>query len=102
MATAVRLATWHQLIDSGRMLDGEPFLAGTARSAVARVSAATATQAGVTDGDKVTVATGQASVTLPVEVTAMVDGVVWVPTGAGITGHGAMVTLRRPELWGMC
>jgi NADH-quinone oxidoreductase subunit G len=96
-ATAARLATWHQLIDAGRMLDGEPFLAGTARSAVARMSAATATQAGVTDGDKVTIDTGQASVTLPVQVTTMVDGAVWVPTGAGISGHGAMVTLRRPQ-----
>jgi NADH-quinone oxidoreductase subunit G len=103
-ATAVRLATWHQLIDGGRMLDGEPFLAGTARPAVARMSAATATQAGITDGDKVTiaVANGQVSVTLAAEVTSMVDGVVWVPAGAGgsDTGpwaHGATVTLRRPE-----
>ena len=36
------LATWHQLIDTGRMSDGEPFLAGTARPVVARMSAATA------------------------------------------------------------
>ena len=27
-ASAVRLATWHQLLDSGRMQDGEPALAG--------------------------------------------------------------------------
>jgi NADH-quinone oxidoreductase subunit G len=99
-ATAARLATWHQLIDGGRMQDGEPFLAGTARPAVARMSVATATQAGVSDGDKVTIAVGNgatASVTLPVEVTTMVDGVVWAPTGAGIAGHGATVTLRRPQ-----
>ena len=37
----VRLATWRQLLDSGRMQDGEPSLAGTARPAVARMSAAT-------------------------------------------------------------
>jgi NADH-quinone oxidoreductase subunit G len=42
------------------MQDGEPYLAGTARSIVARASAGTATAAGVADGDKVTVATGQA------------------------------------------
>src|SRR6266567_3925754 len=64
----VRLATWHQLLDSGRMQDGEPSLAGTARPAVARMSAATAAEAGVADGDKVTVATDRRSVTVPAEV----------------------------------
>ena len=73
------------------------FLAGTARPAVARMSAATATQAGVADGDKVTLATARGSVTLPVEVTTMVDGVVWAPAGAGVPGHGSAVTLRRPQ-----
>jgi NADH-quinone oxidoreductase subunit G len=96
VATA-RLAIWHQLLDNGRMQDGEPFLAGTARPAVARMSAATATQAGLTDGDKVTLATARGSVTLPVEVTTMVDNVVWAPAGAGVSGHGSAVTLRRPQ-----
>ena len=41
------LATWHNLLDAGRMQDGEPNLAGTARPAVARMSAATAAEAGV-------------------------------------------------------
>jgi NADH-quinone oxidoreductase subunit G len=125
----VRLATWHQLLDTGRMQDGEPSLAGTARPAVARMSAATAAEAGVADGDKVTVATGRGSVTVPVEVVPMADHVVWLPAAglaragavpdtelapypaaqepevhAGPTiraqlgvGHGATVTLRRPE-----
>ncbi len=66
----VKLATWHQLLDAGRMQDGEPSLAGTARPVVARMSAATAAEAGVADGDKVTVATGRGSVTVPVEVVA--------------------------------
>jgi NADH-quinone oxidoreductase subunit G len=96
VATA-RLATWHQLLDNGRMQDGEPFLAGTARPAVARMSKATAAQAGVADGDKVTLATARGSVTLPVEVTTMVDNVVWAPAGAGVSGHGSAVTLRRPQ-----
>jgi NADH-quinone oxidoreductase subunit G len=95
--SGVRLASWHQLIDSGRMQDGEVFLAGTARPVVARMSAATAARAGVADGDKVTVATGQGSVTLPVELTTMVDNVVWVPAGAGVPGHGSTVTLRRAQ-----
>ena len=123
----VRLATWRQLLDSGRMQDGEPSLAGTARPVVARMSAATAAEAGVADGDKVTVATDRGSVTVPVEVVPMADHVVWLPAAglpgrarrprrprtpvtrkpavqAGTTiraqlgaGHGATVTLRRPE-----
>ena len=73
------LATWSQLLDAGRMQDGEPFLAGTARPVLARMSAATAAQAGVADGGKVTVATDRGSLTLPVEVTEMADQVVWLP-----------------------
>jgi len=99
-AATARLTIWHQLLDNGRMQDGEPFLAGTARPAVARMSAATAAQAGVADGDKVTIGSGgkaAGSVTLPVEVTAMVDNVVWVPAGLGVSGHGSAVTLRRPQ-----
>ena len=75
----VRLATWRQLLDSGRMQDGEPSLAGTARPVVARMSAATAAEAGVADGDKVTVATDRGSVTVPAEVVPMADHVVWLP-----------------------
>jgi NADH-quinone oxidoreductase subunit G len=103
----VRLASWHQLLDSGRMQDGEPSLAGTARPAVARMSAATAAQVGAADGDKVTVATDRGSVTVPAEIVPMADHVVWLPAaglpgGATIrtelgAGHGAMVTLRRPQ-----
>ena len=101
----LRLATWAQLIDAGRMQDGEPYLAGTARSVVARASAATAAAAGVADGDKVTVAAATGSVTVPLEVTEMTDGVVWLPTnssGSAVrmdlgAGHGSRVTLRRAE-----
>jgi NADH-quinone oxidoreductase subunit G len=101
----VRLATWAQLIDAGRMQDGEPYLAGTARPTAARTSAATATAAGAVDGDKVTVSTAAGSVTVPLEVTDMAEGVVWLPTNSsGNTvradlgaGHGSRVTLRRAE-----
>jgi NADH-quinone oxidoreductase subunit G len=100
-----RLATWHQLLDAGRMQDGEPYLAATARSAAAKLSAATATAAGVADGDKVTVATADGAVTVPVDVVPMADGVVWLPTnspGSAVradlgAGHGSRVTLRRAE-----
>ena len=104
----ILLATWRQLLDSGRMQDGEPSLAGTARPVVARMSAATAAEAGVADGDKVTIATDRGSVTVPVEVVPMADRVVWLPAtglpGQRSTiraelgaGHGSTVTLRRPE-----
>jgi NADH-quinone oxidoreductase subunit G len=103
--TGLRLATWHQLIDAGRMQDGEPYLAGTARPVVARVSAATAAAAGLADGDKVTVTTTAGSVTAPLDVTEMADGVVWLPAnspGSAVradlaAGHGSRVSLRRAE-----
>jgi anaerobic selenocysteine-containing dehydrogenase len=91
------------------------------------MSAATAAEAGIADGDKVTVATDHGSVTVPVAVVPMADHVVWLPA-AGLTaagsaaavvpyrgdqepavqagatiravlgaGHGGTVTLRRPD-----
>jgi NADH-quinone oxidoreductase subunit G len=103
--TSLRLATWHQLIDAGRLQDGEPYLAGTARPVVARVSAATAAEAGLADGDKATVTTEFGSVTAPLAVTAMADGVVWLPANSPgsavradlVAGHGSRVSLRRAE-----
>ena len=99
------LSTWRNLLDGGRMQDGEPNLAGTARAPVARLSAATAAEAGTAAGGKVVVATEHGSVTLPVEITPMPDRVVWLPAnsaGGGIrrdlrAGHGALVTLRSAE-----
>jgi NADH-quinone oxidoreductase subunit G len=98
------LATWHNLLDVGRMQDGEPHLAGTARPAVARMSAATAAEAGVGDGAKVSVATSRGEIRVPVEITAMPDRVVWLPTNsAGCSvrrdlgaGHGSLVTVFAP------
>ncbi len=99
------LATWHHLLDAGRMQDGEPNLAGTARAAVARMSAGTAAEAGVGEGGKVTVATERGAITVSAEIADMPDRVVWLPTnsagcavraGLGV-GHGSLVTLRSPE-----
>ncbi|GIG38920.1 NADH-quinone oxidoreductase subunit G [Cellulomonas phragmiteti] len=81
------LATWHQLLDAGRLQDGEPYLAGTAKQPVARVSAATAAAAGLTDGDEVAVSTDRGTITAPVQVTEMADHVVWLatnPRGAAV------------------
>ena len=76
------LASWHLMLDAGRLQTGEPFLAGTARRTVARVSAATAAGADVVDGALVRVSTDDGDVTAVVAVTAMPDGVVWLPTNA--------------------
>jgi NADH-quinone oxidoreductase subunit G len=76
------LASWHQLLDAGRLQDGEPYLAGTAKRPVARLSAATAAAAGVVDGARVVVSTDAGSITLPAVVTAMADHVVWLPTAS--------------------
>ena len=99
------LATWHSLLDAGRMQDGEPNLAGTARASVAKLSAATAAEAGVAGGDKVTVATDRGEITVPLEIADLPDRVVWLPTGsAGCAvrsglgaGHGTLVTVRSAE-----
>ncbi len=76
------LATWHLLLDNGRLQDGEPYLAGTAHRPVARLSAATAAEAGIADGEAVTVSTRRGAVTLPAVVTSMPDRVVWLPVSS--------------------
>src|SRR6478735_621893 len=73
------LAGWRLLLDDGRLQDGEPYLAGTARPAVVRLSAATAAGIGAADGDVVSVSTGRGDIALPLAVTDMADGVVWLP-----------------------
>jgi NADH-quinone oxidoreductase subunit G len=99
------LATWHNLLDAGRMQDGEPHLAGTARTAVAKMSAATAAETGVAAGAKVTVGTSRGEITVPVEIEAMPDRVVWLPSnsvGCAVrsqlgAGHGTLVTVRSAQ-----
>lgn len=78
-AGEARLATWRMLLDSGRMQDGEPHLAGTARTPVVRLSDATALEIGVSDGDWVTVTSDRGSITLPLTITDLPDRVVWLP-----------------------
>jgi NADH-quinone oxidoreductase subunit G len=99
------LATWSLLLDSGRLQDEEPFLAGTARTAHARLSAATATAVGLADGDTVTVSTDHGSLSVPVVVAEMLDGVVWLPTNSDwcavrshlAAGSGSIVRLAIGE-----
>ncbi len=82
-ATEGVLATWHTLLDAGRLQDGEPFLAGTAPRTVGRLSREFATRAGVDCGDEIVVRTDHGSVRVPVKVTDdLVDGVIWLPTNS--------------------
>ncbi|AQT82928.1 NADH-quinone oxidoreductase subunit G [Mycolicibacterium litorale] len=97
------LAGWRLLLDDGRLQDGEPFLAGTARPAVARSSAVTAAGIGASAGDWVRVSSGRGAIRLPLVITDMVDGVVWLPLKSrgsavheqlGVTA-GAVVRIER-------
>ena len=95
------LSTWRQLIDNGSLQDDEPHLKGTQRKPVARLSAKTAEGLGAT----VKVSTERGTITLPVEVADLPDGVVWLPgnsDGSAVrktlgAGHGAVVNLAGGE-----
>lgn len=73
------LTGWRMLLDKGRLQDGEPHLAGTARRPVVRLSPDTAAEINAADGDEVTVSTPRGSITLPLNITDMPDRVVWLP-----------------------
>lgn len=97
------LAGWRMLLDDGRLQDGEPHLAGTARPPVARMSAATAGEIGAADDDLVSVRTERGEITLPLVITDMPDAVVWLPLNSpgsavhqqlGVT-TGAVVSIGR-------
>jgi NADH-quinone oxidoreductase subunit G len=95
------LATWHWLLDDGRMQDGEPHLAGTRKAPRVHLSGATAAAIGATVGSWITVSTARGAVTLPLVVADLPDGVVWLPsftpgshvrTDLGV-GSGALVDI---------
>ncbi|KUH83052.1 MULTISPECIES: NADH-quinone oxidoreductase subunit G [unclassified Mycobacterium] len=99
------LAGWRMLLDEGRLQDGEPHLAGTARPPVARLSAATAAEIGAAEGDLVTARTPRGSITLPLAITDMDDRVLWLPLNSpGSAVHqslgvstGDVVSIGRAE-----
>ena len=73
------LAGWRMLLDGGRLQDGEPHLAGTARTPTLRLSTSTAAEIDAAQGDLVTVSTARGSITLALSITDMPDRVVWLP-----------------------
>jgi NADH-quinone oxidoreductase subunit G len=98
---AVTLSTWPQLLDDGVMQVDEPYLAGTARPAVARLTASTAARVGIKDAEYVRVSSTRGSVLLPIEIVEGADDSVWVPTNSELShvraalgvAHGAEVSL---------
>jgi NADH-quinone oxidoreductase subunit G len=99
------LAGWRMLLDCGRLQDGEPHLAGTARAPVVRLSADSAAEIGAADGDQVTVSTARGSITLPLSITDMPNRVVWLPLNSpgsavhrqlGVTA-GSVVRIRASD-----
>ncbi|WP_330180713.1 NADH-quinone oxidoreductase subunit G [Nocardia sp. NBC_01503] len=99
------LSAWRMLIDRGKLQDGEPNLAGTARPPVVRLSHDTAAEIGATTGDPVTVGNDHGHITLPLVITEMPDRVVWLPMnspGADVlvqlgTTPGHLVRIRRED-----
>jgi NADH-quinone oxidoreductase subunit G len=99
------LASWRWLLDCGRLQDGEPYLAGTAKAPRLHLSPATAAEIGAVSGAAVTVSTERGSVTLPLAVADVPDRLVWIPgnsPGSQVrrslgVGAGALVRLRVPN-----
>ncbi|MEU6662340.1 NADH-quinone oxidoreductase subunit G [Streptomyces sp. NPDC046821] len=88
------LAGHRLLLDQGRLQEGDDALAGTRHAAHARVSAATAAEVGVKDGDELAVTGPAGTVRLPLQVTEMPDRVVWLPlnsTGGGVASDTGAV-----------
>ncbi|MDI5907562.1 molybdopterin-dependent oxidoreductase, partial [Streptomyces sp. 12257] len=81
------LAGHRLLLDQGLLQQGDEALAGTRHAARARVSAATAAEVGVKEGDLLAVTGKTGVVELPLQITEMPDRVVWLPlnsTGGGV------------------
>lgn len=88
------LAGHRLLLDQGLLQQGDEALAGTRHAAVARLSAATAAETGVKDGDVLAVTGPAGSVRFPLQVSAMPDRVVWIPlnsVGGGVTSDTGAV-----------
>jgi NADH-quinone oxidoreductase subunit G len=97
------LSTWRLLLDDGRQQEGDPYLAATARTPVARLSDAMMRRLGLSDGDEVVLRTDAGAVALPAESADLPDNVVWAPqNSAGLplnrilrAGEGDVLRLEK-------
>jgi NADH-quinone oxidoreductase subunit G len=85
------LASWRMNLDGGRLQDGEPHLAGTAKADLAYLSGATAARYGLIPGDVIGLSGPDGAVRVPLAVAEMVDGVVWAP--GRLAGRSTTATL---------
>ncbi|QNP64680.1 NADH-quinone oxidoreductase subunit G [Streptomyces genisteinicus] len=92
------LAGHRLLLDQGLLQQGDEALAGTRHAPVARLSATTAAETGVKDGDALEVSGPAGSVRLPLQVTSMPDRVVWLPLNSAGGGVAADTGARPGEL----
>ncbi|MGY2873087.1 NADH-quinone oxidoreductase subunit G [Marmoricola sp. URHA0025 HA25] len=81
-ASGLVLSSWKQLIDDGRMQDGDDHYRATARRPVVLVNEATFATLGVAEGDLVALTGPLGSIHLPVRVGDVVQGAVWAPASA--------------------
>ena len=100
----VLVASHKPMIDAGRLQDGAPWLAGSARRPVLLASAATLARAGIVPGADATLETERGSVTLPAAIGDLPDGVAWVPECSvgsvlheRLGGVGTVATLRATQ-----
>ena len=73
------LVSWRFLLDLGALQQGEANLAGTAKSARAHISAATAAKLGVSEEDSMRISSDLGSIELPVSIREIADNLIWVP-----------------------
>ena len=95
------LASWKQLLDDGRMQDGDEAMRRTARKPVVLVGAATLAQLGVGVGDTVTLTGPLGSLDLPIALGDLAESTVWAPAsspgasvrhGVGPAGSSVSIT----------
>ena len=94
------LASWKQLIDDGRMQDGDEAMRRTARKPIVLVTGEILDELGNRPGDLVTLSGPLGSLDLPIGVADLAEGTVWAPAsapGASVREHvgppGSPVTI---------
>ena len=100
----VLVASHKPMIDAGRLQDGAPWLAGSARRPVLLASAATLARADIAPGADATLETERGTITLPAAIGDLPDGVAWVPECSvgsvlheRLGGVGTVATLRATQ-----